>query len=129
VLVDGAVQLLAEDGTRLDAPAGPREVIAPCPKCAAEGRENEIRENSRAYGCSSWKSRKDPGCGFVIWKSTKGRTITAEEARQVIETGASDWMEFKDRKGPFRGRLKMTDEHTVEIEREDEGSQAATRAA
>jgi DNA topoisomerase-3 len=129
VLVDGAVQLLAEDGTRLDAPAGPREVIAPCPKCAAEGRENEIRENSRAYGCSSWKSRKDAGCGFVIWKSTKGRTITAEEARQVIETGASDWMEFKDRKGPFRGRLKMTDEHTVEIEREDEGSQAATRAA
>ena len=72
VLAEGnQVQLIADDGTRLDAPAGPRETIATCPKC-----DGEIRENSRAYGCSSWKSRKEPGCGFVIWKSTKGRQIT-----------------------------------------------------
>jgi DNA topoisomerase-3 len=133
VLVDGKVQLVAEDGQRLDAPAGPREVIGPCPKCAAEGRENEIRENSRAYGCSSWKSRKEPGCGFVIWKSQKGRQISAEEARQVIQDGATDWLEFRDRKGPFRGRLVLTPEQTVELEREDEraGTEpgAATQAA
>ena len=116
VLTEGnQVQLIADDGTRLDAPAGPRETIAICPKCGGE-----IRENSRAYGCSSWKSRKEPGCGFVIWKSTKGRAITADEARQVIEQGASDWMDFKDRKGPFRGRLVLTPEKTVEVQREDE---------
>jgi len=123
VLAEGnQVQLIADDGTRLDAPAGPRETIATCPKCGGD-----IRENSRAYGCSSWKSRKEPGCGFVIWKSTKGRAITAAEARQVIEQGASDWMEFKDRKGPFRGRLVLTPEKTVEVQREDEP--VATQAA
>jgi DNA topoisomerase-3 len=123
VLAEGNhVQLIADDGTRLDAPAGPREKIADCPKC-----DGEIRENSRAYGCSSWKSRKDAGCGFVIWKSTKGRQISADEARQVIESGASEWMDFKDRKGPFRGRLVLTPENTVEVQREDEP--AATQAA
>ncbi len=116
VLVEGKVQLIAEDGTRLDAPAGPRETIAQCPKC-----DGEIRENSRAYGCSSWKSRKDPGCGFVIWKSTKGRQISIEEARQVIEAGKTDWMDFKDRKGPFRGRLVLQEDKTVAVEREDQG--------
>jgi DNA topoisomerase III len=123
VLAEGnQVQLIADDGTRLDAPAGPRETIATCPKCGGD-----IRENSRAYGCSSWRSRKEPGCGFVIWKSTKGRAITADEARQVIEQGASDWMDFKDRKGPFRGRLVLTPEKTVEVQREDEP--VATQAA
>jgi DNA topoisomerase III len=123
VLAEGnQVQLIADDGTRLDAPAGPRETIATCPRCGGE-----IRENSRAYGCSSWKSRKEPGCGFVIWKSTKGRAITADEARQVIEQGATDWMDFKDRKGPFRGRLVLTPEKTVEVQREDEP--VATQAA
>jgi DNA topoisomerase III len=123
VLAEGnQVQLGADDGTRLDAPAGPRETIATCPRCGGE-----IRENSRAYGCSSWKSRKEPGCGFVIWKSTKGRAITADEARQVIEQGATDWMDFKDRKGPFRGRLVLTPEKTVEVQREDEP--VATQAA
>ena len=105
-------------------PAGPREKIADCPKC-----DGEIRENSRAYGCSSWKSKKETGCGFVIWKSTKGRQISIDEARQVIEKGASDWMDFKDRKGPFRGRLVLTPEQTVEVQREDEGTEAATQAA
>jgi DNA topoisomerase III len=123
VLAEGnQVRLIADDGTRLDAPAGPRETIATCPKCGGD-----IRENSRAYGCSSWRSRKEPGCGFVIWKSTKGRAITADEARQVIEQGASDWMDFKDRKGPFRGRLVLTPEKTVEVQREDEP--VATQAA
>src|SRR3954469_17431630 len=117
-------QLIADDGTRLDAPAGPREKIADCPKC-----DGEIRENSRAYGCSSWKSKKETGCGFVIWKSTKGRQISIDEARQVIENGASDWMDFKDRKGPFRGRLVLTPDQTVEVQREDEGTEAATQAA
>src|SRR5215211_7625119 len=35
-----------------------------CPRCGAETGEI-IRENSKAYGCTSWKSREEPGCGFV----------------------------------------------------------------
>jgi DNA topoisomerase III len=121
---DNAVQVIDESGVRLDVPAAKREPIATCPKCGGE-----IRENSRAYGCSSWKSRQDPGCGFVIWKSQKGRVITPEDARQVIETGHTDWLEFRDRKGPFRGRLVQTPEHDVVLEREDEGADQPAPAA
>ena len=42
-------------------------------------------ENSRAYGCTSWKSRKNPGCGFVIWKREKGHEVTREEAAARLE--------------------------------------------
>ncbi|HEX2495404.1 MAG TPA: DNA topoisomerase 3, partial [Gaiellaceae bacterium] len=45
-----------------------------CPKCGAETGEI-IKENFRAYGCTSWKSREEPGCGFVIWKRVAGRTL------------------------------------------------------
>ena len=202
-----------------------RAEIGPCPN-----GDGIIRENRAAYGCSSWQSKEEPGCGFVIWKQQKGRGISpgrgprpararpdraarrvqdpaeprpagagrgqqgaagrrgrhapgrpgrparedrrrapsaarrrdpreqprlrllvveepqgaraaasssgsppraarsrVDEARQVIEQGASDWMEFKDRKGPFRGRLVLTPEQTVEVQREDEP--VATQAA
>jgi hypothetical protein len=36
-------------------------------------------------------------------------------------------MDFKDRKGSFRGRLVLTPENTVEVQREDEP--AETQAA
>ncbi len=106
------------------------EPIGPCPKCAAADPplENVIRGNSRAYGCSSWKSRKEPGCGFVIWKSTKGRDITEDDAKQVIEAGHTDWMDFKDRQGPFRGRLVLQEDKTVAVEREDQGEEEVPAA-
>ena len=97
-----------------------RETIATCPRCGGD-----IRGNSRAYGCSSWKSRKNPGCGFVIWKSTKGRDITPEEAKQVIEQGTTGPLEFRDRQGSFVGRLVLTDDKSVEVQRADSASAAA----
>src|SRR5207244_9420665 len=63
-----------------------RVELGPCPRCGAETGEI-IKENSRAYGCTSWKSREEPGCGYVIWKRVAGRTITPEIARQLIEHG------------------------------------------
>src|SRR5205823_1965115 len=50
-----------------------RVEIGPCPRCGLT-----IRENSRAYGCTSWKSREEPGCGFVIWKRVASRSLTPE---------------------------------------------------
>jgi hypothetical protein len=124
VLGEGNVpQIVGLDGAPLVRSAAarvPRETIATCPRCGGE-----IRGNSRAYGCSSWKSRKNPGCGFVIWKSMKGREITPEQAKQVIEQGSTGPLEFRDRQGAFTGRLVMTDDKSVEVVRADSAEAAA----
>ncbi|HVI36271.1 MAG TPA: topoisomerase C-terminal repeat-containing protein, partial [Gaiellales bacterium] len=124
ILGEGNVpQIVGLDGAPLVRSAAarvPRETIATCPRCGGE-----IRGNSRAYGCSSWKSRKNPGCGFVIWKSMKGREITPEEAKQVIEQGSTGPLEFRDRQGTFTGRLVMTDDKSVEVVRADSAEAAA----
>src|SRR5215218_3184023 len=89
-----------------------------CPRCGAETGEI-IRENSRAYGCTSWKSREEPGCGFVIWKRVAGRTITPEVARQLLQDGKTKDVVsgFRSRAGkPFRARLVLNDEDKVEFD-------------
>jgi DNA topoisomerase-3 len=89
-----------------------------CPRCGAETGEI-IKENSRAYGCTSWKSREETGCGFVIWKRVAGRTLTPEIARQLIEEGKTREVlsGFKSRAGkPFRARLVLTEEGKVEFD-------------
>lgn len=89
-----------------------------CPKCGAETGEI-IKENSRAYGCTSWKSREEPGCGFVIWKRVAGRTLTPEVARQLLEDGKTREVlsGFRSRAGkPFRARLILKEDGKVEFE-------------
>ena len=75
-----AKQMVAAGETNA-APAPSKEPIGLCPTPGCGG---EIHENSRAYGCSSWKSRKNPGCGFVIWKREKGHDVTREEAAERL---------------------------------------------
>jgi DNA topoisomerase III len=89
-----------------------------CPRCGAETGEI-IRENSRAYGCTSWKSREETGCGFVIWKRVAGRTLTPELARQLIEEGKTREVlsGFRSRNNkPFRARLVLNEEGKVEFD-------------
>jgi DNA topoisomerase-3 len=89
-----------------------------CPRCGAETGEI-IRENSRAYGCTSWKSREETGCGFVIWKRVAGRTLTPEVARQLLEEGKTKEVlsGFRSKAGkPFRARLVLNNEGKVEFE-------------
>ncbi|MGB2953190.1 MAG: DNA topoisomerase 3 [Gaiellaceae bacterium] len=95
-----------------------RVELGPCPRCGAETGEI-IRENSRAYGCTSWKSREEPGCGFVIWKRVAGRTLTPEIARQLLEEGRTKEVlsGFRSRAGkPFRARLVLNEEGKVEFD-------------
>lgn len=95
-----------------------RVELGPCPRCGAETGEI-IRENSRAYGCTSWKSREEPGCGFVIWKRVAGRTITPEIARQLLANGRTDEVisGFRSRGGkPFRARLVLNPDGQIEFE-------------
>ena len=89
-----------------------------CPRCGAETGEI-IKENSKAYGCTSWKSREETGCGFVIWKRVAGRTLTPEIARQLIEEGKTKEVisGFRSRAGkPFRARLVLNGEGKVEFD-------------
>ena len=89
-----------------------------CPRCGAATGEI-IKENSKAYGCTSWKSREETGCGFVIWKRVAGRTITPELARQLLEEGRTKEVisGFKSRAGkPFRARLVLNGEGKVEFD-------------
>jgi DNA topoisomerase-3 len=89
-----------------------------CPRCGAVTGEI-IKENSRAYGCTSWKSREETGCGFVIWKRVAGRTITPELARQLLEEGKTKEVVagFRSKAGkPFRARLVLTPEGKVEFD-------------
>jgi DNA topoisomerase-3 len=95
-----------------------RVELGPCPRCGAETGEI-IRENSKAYGCTSWKSREETGCGFVIWKRVAGRTLTPEVARQLIDEGKTKEVlsGFRSKAGkPFRARLVLNDEGKVEFE-------------
>ena len=78
---DTARQMVARGETNA-VPVAAKEPIGPC---ATPGCPGEIVENSRAYGCTSWKSRKNPGCGFVIWKREKGHEVTREEATARLE--------------------------------------------
>jgi DNA topoisomerase-3 len=97
-----------------------------CPRCGAETGE-VIRENARAYGCTSWKSREEPGCGFVIWKRVAGRTLTPEIARQLLEEGRTREVltGFRSRAGkPFRARLVLND-GKVEFEFPERATAAA----
>ena len=91
-----------------------RAELGPCPRCG-----ETIRENSRAYGCTSWKSREEPGCGFVIWKRVAGRTLTPEVARQLLEEGRTREVlsGFRSKAGkPFRARLVLNEEGKVEFD-------------
>jgi DNA topoisomerase-3 len=89
-----------------------------CPRCGAQTGEI-IRENSKGYGCTSWKSKDEPGCGFVIWKRVAGRTLTPELARQLLEEGRTKEVVagFRSRAGkPFRARLVLNTEGKVEFD-------------
>jgi DNA topoisomerase III len=95
-----------------------RAELGLCPRCGAETGEI-IRENAKAYGCTSWKSREEAGCGFVIWKRVAGRTLTPEVARQLLEEGKTREVlsGFRSRAGkPFRARLVMDADGKVEFE-------------
>jgi DNA topoisomerase-3 len=95
-----------------------RAELGLCPKCGAETGEI-IRENAKAFGCTSWKSREEPGCGFVIWKRVAGRTLTPEVARQLLENGKTREVlsGFRSRAGkPFRARLVLGENGKVEFE-------------
>jgi DNA topoisomerase III len=80
--IESARRMVAAGETNATQPGAAKEPIGSCPTPGCGG---DIVENSRAYGCTSWKSRKNPGCGFVIWKREKGHEVSREEAIARLE--------------------------------------------
>jgi DNA topoisomerase-3 len=64
-----------------------RVVIGPCPTPGCGG---EIIERSKSYGCTSWKSRSETGCGFVIWRKAGGKEVTRDEAIEMVKEGRTN---------------------------------------
>jgi len=69
-------------GTTNAEPAPSSGPLGPCPTPGCGG---EIVERSRSYGCTSWRSRSRPGCGFVVWKRERGHDVSREEALERME--------------------------------------------
>ena len=64
--------------------AKPIESIGKCPRCGMD-----VAETKMTFGCTSYKSKDDPGCGFAIWKEDKrgGFTVTAKMAKELLSKG------------------------------------------
>jgi DNA topoisomerase III len=64
-----------------------RVVIGPCPTPGCGG---EIIERAKSYGCTSWKSRSETGCGFVIWRKAGGKEVSRDEAIEMVKEGRTN---------------------------------------
>ena len=107
--VETARKMVARGETNAAATTA-KEPIGACPTPGCGG---QIVENSRAYGCTSWKSRKNPGCGFVIWKEERGKEpITREQAvERLAAAHAAAGCPARARTGPRTGRARLIDRH------------------
>lgn len=56
-----------------------RTAIGKCPKCG-----KNIYEYSKSFSC------EDRECGFVVWKSINGKTVSETQVKKLIETGKTD---------------------------------------
>ncbi len=87
--------------------------LGTCPAC----HEGEILESDRAYGCSHWK-RVDGDCHFTIWKTVAGHTITAAEAKALLDgqsIGPFDDLRSKAGKA-FSASFQIDDDTTGHLE-------------
>lgn len=50
-------------------------VVGPCPQC-----EGQIVERDKAFGCNSWVSPEEPGCGWVVFRETANGRVGRSEA-------------------------------------------------
>ncbi|AFL75533.1 DNA topoisomerase 3 [Thiocystis violascens] len=81
-----------------------------CPIC----KQGEITETAKAFGCSRYRD----GCGFTIWKTVAGLTLTEVQVRQLIERGQTDPIDgFQSKAGkPFRAALRLDEAGKVNMD-------------
>lgn len=86
-----------------------KEPIGTCPKC-----RKEVLETAKAYSCCGGKD----GCGFIIWKTIAGKTISAAQAKKLVIKKKSDLIKgFKSKTGKvFDAYLVLKDDFSVGFE-------------
>ena len=64
--------------------AAEKNVIGKCPWCGAD-----IIESKNSFSCSSYKSKEEKGCGFVLWKEDRytGVSVNAKNAAVLVSGG------------------------------------------
>lgn len=74
---------LQDDGTYVNVVKAAKvsEAVGKCPRCG-----KDVVENKMTFGCTSYKSKEEPGCGFAIWKEDKrgGFTVTPRMAKDLL---------------------------------------------
>jgi len=62
-------------------------VLAPCPLPGCGGA---VVVRATSYSCDSWRSAAEPGCGYVLWRTSRdGTTLSEQAARDLIAQGVS----------------------------------------
>lgn len=86
-----------------------REEIGICPKCG-----KPVVELPKSYACSSGKN----GCGFMIWKTMSGKSVSAAQAKKILEKKKSDLIKgFQSKQGKsFDAYIVLKDDNTVGFE-------------
>lgn len=87
-----------------------RQSVGTCPKCG-----KKVIEYPKSYSCESGKD----GCGFVIWKTIAGKSISSVQAEKLLTKGTSDLLKgFVGKSGKsFDARLKLNKStYSVEFE-------------
>lgn len=89
--------------------AKPIESIGKCPRCGMD-----VAETKMTFGCTSYKSKDAPGCGFAIWKEDKRiGTVTAKMAKELLSKG-----ETTVKRKTVNGEIRRT---VVMVEKEANG--------
>lgn len=63
-----------------------RRKLAPCPMPECGG---DIVDGRKAWGCSTYVNRDEPGCGFVVWKEQSGKKVTEAQLLRKVAAIAS----------------------------------------
>ena len=66
-----------------------RIVLGACPRCG-----QDVLERTKGWGCSSWKSPKETGCGYAIWKTNPdGTSVDSQKALEMLSSNSSNQKE------------------------------------
>lgn len=87
---------------------GKGNCVGICPLCG-----KPVYENSKAYGCSGYKN----GCKFTIWKTIAGKSITPNQASEIIEKGETSkpikGFKKKDGSGTYDAYLMRKEDGSI----------------